>query len=76
MARTGAEKGEIKTFIRKNFNYDLNKPLSDIRLGYKFDSSCKGSVPQAIQAFLEAENYEDTIEKPFPLVETAILLQR
>ena len=29
----------------------------------KFDGSCQGSVPQAIVAFLETENFENAIRK-------------
>ena len=28
---------------------------------YRFDVSCQGSVPQAIEAFLESTDYEDAI---------------
>lgn len=63
LARTGSSKKEIKDFIEKKFGYNLNQRLDDIRPDYKFDSSCQGSVPQAIIAFLESENFEDTIRK-------------
>ena len=39
----------------------LNFTLDEIRLTYEFDSSCQGSVPQAIVAFLEANSFEDAI---------------
>jgi ADP-ribosylglycohydrolase len=63
IARTGGNKGQIKEFIEKQFKYDLSRKLDDIRPDYKFDSSCQGSVPQAITAFLESEDYEDVIRK-------------
>ena len=28
---------------------------------YTFDVTCQGSVPQALEAFLESENFEDAI---------------
>lgn len=61
LARTGCSKKDIRQYIEKKFHYKLNQRLEDIRLYYKFDSSCQGSVPQAIIAFLESENYEDAI---------------
>ena len=63
LARGGAGKEEIKTYIENNFAYDLNEPLDQIRNYYKFDETCPGSVPQAIRAFLESNNYEDAIRK-------------
>ena len=35
--------------------------LDSIRDSYRFDGSCQGSVPQAIVAFLESEDFEDAI---------------
>ena len=63
LARGGAGKEEIKTYIENNFAYDLNEPLDQIRNYYKFDETCPGSVPQAIRAFLESNDYEDAIRK-------------
>lgn len=61
LARTGCSKKDIRQYIEKKFHYNLNQRLEDIRPYYKFDSSCQGSVPQAIIAFLESENFEDAI---------------
>ena len=68
MARTVKSKREIKEFIEKNFHYDLGESLEDIRRWYGFDPTCPGSVPQAIIAFLESEDYEDTVRKAISLV--------
>lgn len=67
MARTVKSKREIKEFIEKNFHYDLGESLEDIRRWYGFDPTCPGSVPQAIIAFLESEDYEDTVRKAISL---------
>lgn len=40
--------------------YDSN--LDDIRPEYHFDSSCEGSVPVALLAFLESNSYEECIK--------------
>lgn len=63
LAKSGNTKDEIKEFIEKTFGYTLGTPLSMIRPHYRFDSSCRGSVPQAIRAFLESEDYLDAITK-------------
>jgi ADP-ribosylglycohydrolase len=61
LARTGKTKDEIKNYITKTFNYDLDRRADDIRKDYSFDESCQGTVPEAIIAFLESTCYEDAI---------------
>ncbi len=61
LARQGASKKEIREFVQEQFGYDLNRTIADIRTTYEFDVSCQGTVPEAITAFLESEDYEDTI---------------
>lgn len=63
MARTKRTKEEIKEFIIKTFDYDLNRTLDQIRPDYKFYVSCQKSVPEAIIAFLESTDFEDCIRK-------------
>jgi ADP-ribosylglycohydrolase len=63
LARKGASKEEIKTYIENNFAYNLDESLDQIRIYYKHDETCPGSVPQAIKAFLESNDYEDAIRK-------------
>jgi ADP-ribosylglycohydrolase len=63
LARSGESKHEIRRYIEKTFGYNLSEPLDSIRESYTFDVSCQGSVPQAIVAFLESENYEDAVRK-------------
>lgn len=63
LARTGKSKGFISDTIRDTFGYRLDEPLAFIREHYTFDPSCQGTVPQAITAFLESENYEDAVRK-------------
>ena len=62
-ARAGESKSFIKNYIEKKFQYNLRFTLNQIRGSYGYDISCQGSVPQAIVAFLESENYEDAIRK-------------
>jgi len=63
LARKGSKKEEIKEYIINSFNYDLNDSLDNIRPGYRFDVTCQGSVPQAIIAFLESNDFEDGVRK-------------
>jgi len=61
LAKKGSSKLEIKTYIENTFNYNLNRSIDQIRPSYKFDVSAIGSVPEAIIAFLESTDYEDSI---------------
>ncbi len=63
LARKGSTREDIKNCIQDTFGYSLQQSLDQIRPGYRFDSSCQGSVPQAITAFLESESYEDAVRK-------------
>ena len=60
MAKNGKSKEEIRQYISEHY-YNLDFTLDSIRDSYEFDGSCQGSVPQAIVAFLESENFEDAI---------------
>lgn len=67
LARTGASKSEIASFVVQRFGYELSKSLDEIRPHYHFDESCQGTVPQAITAFLESTGYEDAIRNAISL---------
>jgi ADP-ribosylglycohydrolase len=67
LARTGKSKPEIRAFIEERFGYDLGRSLADIRPTYRFDVSCQGSVPEAIIAFLESTDFEDTVRNAVSL---------
>jgi len=60
MAKSGKTKDEIKQHITEHY-YPLDFTLDSIRETYFFDSSCQGSVPQAIVAFLESSDFEDAV---------------
>ena len=60
LAREGRTMDEIREHIVSNY-YPLDFTLGEIRMTYRFDVSCQGSVPQAIEAFLESTDYEDAI---------------
>jgi ADP-ribosylglycohydrolase len=61
LSRTGKSKQEIKAYIKHEFGYHLDRTCDEIRPTYHFDISCQGSVPEAIIAFLESEDYEQAI---------------
>ena len=62
MARNGSTKEEIKAYIESTFEYNLSRTIKEIKeAGYDFDSTCQGSVPESIIAFLEGNDYEEVI---------------
>ncbi|MBR1565107.1 MAG: ADP-ribosylglycohydrolase family protein [Paludibacteraceae bacterium] len=61
LARQGRDKGEIRDFIESRFYYDLHLDCDDIRPQYRFDESCKDTVPPAIVAFLDSVDFESAI---------------
>ena len=58
MARQGSSILEIRDHIHSTY-YPLDFTLDQIRPSYEFDVSCQGSVPQAIEAFVESTSFED-----------------
>lgn len=60
MAKNGATKQEIRERVQRDY-YDLNFTLNAIRNSYQFNETCQETVPQAIQAFLEALSFKDAI---------------
>ena len=61
LARNGKSKQEIREYVIKEFGYDLSRTCDEIRPGYYHVESCQQTVPEAITAFLEGENFEDVI---------------
>jgi ADP-ribosylglycohydrolase len=67
LARQGESKEWIKNYLSVQFDYNLERTLYQIRPGYSFDETCQGSVPEAIIAFLDSEDYEDALRKAVSL---------
>lgn len=65
-----AKSGHSISYIRNHINkyyYKLNFTLSSIRATYGYTTSCNGTVPQAIVAFLESTSFEDAIRNAVSL---------
>ena len=67
LARTGKSKDEIKQYIIDEFGYDLSGTLDDIRQNYHHVESCQQTVPEAITAFLEGNDFEDVVRNAVSL---------
>jgi len=67
MGRRGESKKRMKNWLERTFGYNLSDRLDDLRPAYSFDESCQGTVPAALIAFLESEDYEDAVRKAISL---------
>jgi len=61
LARTGRSKEDIRSAIESRFGYDLDRTIDLIRPDYQFNESCQGTVPEAIIAFLDSDDYETAV---------------
>lgn len=66
MARRGALKSEIRQRIARDY-YPLEFTIDEIRPTYRYYASCQETVPQAIEAFLESDSFEDAIRTAISL---------
>lgn len=61
MAKQKKSKEEIRKYINDNY-YKLDFTIDEIRPYYTFDETCQGTVPQAIELFLESSNFDNAIQ--------------
>ena len=61
MARNGKSKDEIKEYVSTKYGYNLNRTCDEIRAVYDWDSSCQGTVPEAMVAFMDSTDFESAI---------------
>ena len=61
MARNGKSKEEIRDYISAKYGYNLNRTCGEIRPVYDWDSSCQGTVPEAMVAFFDSTDFESAI---------------
>ena len=67
LARHGKGKEEIRRTVEETFGYDLGRTCDEIRPGYHHVESCQETVPQAVTAFLEGNDFEDVIRNAVSL---------
>ena len=61
MARHEASKEEIRDYVSAKYGYNLNRTCDEIRPVYDWDSSCQGTVPEAMVAFFDSTDFESAI---------------
>jgi ADP-ribosylglycohydrolase len=67
MARNRATKDDIRETLSARYGYDLSRGIDAIRPTYRINLTCPGSVPEAIIAFLDAKDFEDSIRNAVSL---------
>ncbi|PLY06953.1 MAG: hypothetical protein C0624_03970 [Desulfuromonas sp.] len=61
LARSGATKKELRSWVAERCGYDLSRSCDDIRPDYTFDVTCQGTVGPAVSAFLESRDFEQSV---------------
>ena len=72
MAKRGATKSDIFNYVKRHYpkekyKYSIEHTLEKYRETYKWDITCQGSVPVAIECFLESEDYESFLRNVYSL---------
>lgn len=67
LASQNESKIQIRNYLEKRFKYDLSKSINTIRPDYVFDSRTSYSVPPAIIAFLDSDDYESAVRNAVSL---------
>jgi len=61
LARHGSGKQEIRNRMEEQFKYSLNFTCDQIKKTNQFNETCQVTVPQALVAFLESDDFESAI---------------
>jgi ADP-ribosylglycohydrolase len=72
MAKHGSSKEDIYNYVLENYpvkeyEYSIGYSLDEIRPRYKWNESCRGSVPAAMRCFYESTDYESFMRNIFSL---------
>ncbi|MCQ2379782.1 MAG: ADP-ribosylglycohydrolase family protein [Victivallaceae bacterium] len=59
LAKHGRSMDEIRQYAQRHYNMDFT--ISEIRKEYRFSETCQGSVPQALECFLESTDFDDAL---------------
>ncbi len=61
LARHGSGKAGIRDVVESIYGYDLQRTVDEIRPDYSFDETCQRTVPEAMIAFLESDDFESAV---------------
>ncbi len=63
----GMEPESIRTLIARQYDYDMDRSVEEIRPDYEFNETCQGTVPEALICALEATSFEQAIRNAISL---------
>lgn len=61
LARQGEAPSDICKEIQREFGYNMERSVDDIRPTYKYDETSQNTVPEALICALEANDFEDAM---------------
>lgn len=72
MAKHGKSKREIYEYAISQYSavqyeFGVERSLTDYRDKYRFDATCQGSIPVAIRCFIESADYESCLRNAYSL---------
>ncbi|MBE6752815.1 MAG: ADP-ribosylglycohydrolase family protein [Ruminococcaceae bacterium] len=67
IARKGGTKDDIRSYVQRQFRYNLERTVDEIRPRYQFEVRASRSVPEAIIAFLDSHDYESAVRNAVSL---------
>lgn len=67
LARAREAPEAIRAAIEAEYDYNLARTVDEIRPRYQFDTTCQGTVPEALICALEAKDFEDAIRNAISL---------
>lgn len=63
LARTGASKSDIRTYVTNRFGYHIEEDIDYLREYYEYNETCQRTVPESIAVVLASTDFEDAIRK-------------
>jgi len=67
LARSGADKDEIREYVTKEFGYDISMTVDELRPLHRHDETCMDALPKALISFFEGDSYEDVVRNAVSL---------
>lgn len=61
LARRGWSKEDLRAELAGRFHYNLSRTIEEIRPDYMYNEICQQTVPEALIAFFDSQNFEEAI---------------
>ena len=78
LARIGASKEEIETYVKKEFDYDFSETLEEMRKRHEHIESCMDSLSKALITFLNilSKRISEDAYGPMPFVDVNYVMMQ